>query len=201
MRTLAFLALFIATTASADDTLAHQIAAKAGHPEAKVVTLEQERKLTAQPLKETIVWCDTIAGQVACSVEVGTNGEWRSQEFLPNLNGIEGHSVGVRWWLPEARALNPYRVGSGVKAPILVHRTEPLYTPEAKKARIGGIVILEAIIDAQGRVVALRVLKALPFGLSEAAVDAVRHWRFKPATRGGIGVPVLFDLTVNFRLP
>ena len=201
MRTLAFLALFlVATTASAAETLARQIAAHAGHPEARVVTLEQERKLAAQPLNETIVWCDTIAGQLACSLEIGKNGEWRSEEFLPNLNGIAGQPIGVRWWLPESRELKPYAVSSGITPPILVHRVEPRYTSEAKKARISGIVIVEAILDAQGRVVALRVLKALPFGLSQAAVDAVHHWRFKPAFRGGVAVPVFYNLTVNFRL-
>jgi TonB family protein len=200
MGKLALLALLVAGAATADDTLAHRIAKSAGHPNARVVTFEQERKLTAQPLNQTLVWCDTIGGQLACSVEVGAHGEWTSEEFLPNLNGIEGKSVGERWWLPEARALKPIHQSSDAVSPRLVKRTEPKYTLEARKARVSGIVIVEVIIDTNGRVVAARILKALPFGLSEAAVECVKHWRFKPATVHGNGIDVFYDLTVNFRL-
>jgi len=200
MRTLAFVAVFAALTASADDTLAHRVAARAGHPEARVVTLEQERKLTAQPLNETIVWCDKVFGQLACSVEVGANGEWTSQEFLPQLNGVEGAAVGSRWWLPEARTLNPIHQGTDIVPPRRTRGAEPKYTPEARKARVSGIVIVEVIIDTTGRIVAARILKALPFGLSQAAIDCVRQWRFTPATRHGHAIAVFYNLTVNFRL-
>ncbi|HEX7138256.1 MAG TPA: energy transducer TonB [Vicinamibacterales bacterium] len=199
MRPLLLL-LLAAGAAAPNDNLAHRIAVNAGHPEARVVTLEQERKLAAQPLNETIVWCDMVVGQLACSVEVGAHGEWTSQEFLPNLNGIEGKAIGVAWWLPEARTLKPWGVASGTVPPLLISGTEAKYTPEARKARIGGIVIVEVIIDKSGRVVAARILKALPFGLSEAAVEAVKKWRFKPATREGEPVAVRYNLTVNFRL-
>jgi TonB family protein len=201
MRALVLMSLLVASRAFSQghDDLAHEIARAAGHPEARVVTLEKERKITARAVNETIVWCDTVAGQLACSVEVGANGEWRSQEFLPNLNGIEGKAIGARWWLPEARKLTPYGVASGIARPTLVHRVEPKYTPEAQKKRVSGIVIVEVIIERTGRVVAARVLKALPFGLSESAVEAVKKWRFKPATMHGEAVDVFYNLTVNFQ--
>ncbi|HEV8431925.1 MAG TPA: energy transducer TonB [Thermoanaerobaculia bacterium] len=200
MRTVAFLSLLVALTASADDTLAHRVAARAGHPEARVVTLQQELKLTAKPLNETIVWCDTLFGQLACSVEVGANGEWTSQEFLPQLNGVEGAPVGARWWLPQARTLNAIHQGTDIVPPRRTRGVEPKYTPEARKARVFGIVIVEVIIDTTGRVVAARILKALPFGLSQAAIDCVKQWRFTPAMRHGRAIPVFYNLTVNFRL-
>jgi TonB family protein len=201
MRALVLMSLLVASKAFSQgyDDLAHKIARAAGHPEARVVTLEQERKLTAQPLDETIVWCDTVDGQLACSVEVGAHGEWRSQEFLPNLNGIAGKAVGARWWLPEARTLKPLRVGGDVEPPILVDRTEPEYAPEALKARVGGVVIVEVMVDKNGRVVAAEVLKGLPLGLSEAALEAVKKWRFKPAKLQGSAVDVIYDVTVNFQ--
>jgi TonB family protein len=201
MRALVLVLLLVASNAFSQSRadLAHKIASAAGHPEARVVTLEQERKIAAQAVNETIVWCDTIAGQLACSVEVGAKGEWTSQEFLPGLNGVEGKSVGVRWWLPQSRALNPIHQNSEAIPPMLISRTAPKYPPEARKARAGGIVIVEVIIDKTGRVVAARILKALPFGLSEAAVEAVKQWRFKPATVRGKAIDVFFNLTVNFR--
>jgi periplasmic protein TonB len=61
-------------------------------------------------------------------------------------------------------------------------------------------VIVEAIIDKDGKVTNVRVLKGLPMGLDQAAVDAVKNWRFRPATLNGRPVSVYYSLTVNFRL-
>jgi protein TonB len=63
-----------------------------------------------------------------------------------------------------------------------------------------GTVIVEAIIDKSGAVTAVRVLKPLPMGLDNAAAEAVKKWRFKPATLNGRPVAVYFVLTVNFQL-
>ena len=94
----------------------------------------------------------------------------------------------------------PFRVGGDVKAPIVINRVEPIYPEEARKARITGIVIVEATISREGVVKNVQVLKPLPFGLDQAAVDAVKQWTFKPATFNGQPVDVLFNLTVNFQL-
>lgn len=68
------------------------------------------------------------------------------------------------------------------------------------RARLQGVVILESVIDREGRVGQVRILKGLPMGLSEKAVEAVRKWRFKPALLDGKPVPVFYNLTVNFEL-
>lgn len=94
----------------------------------------------------------------------------------------------------------PVRVGGDVKPPVAITKVEPDYTELARKARVQGIVILEAIIDTNGNVTDVRVLKPLPMGLDQAAMDAVRKWKFRPGTLGGRPVPVIFNLTVNFRL-
>ena len=116
---------------------------------------------------------------------------------------------GGTWTLAQRRSLKladgtsklPLRVGGDVKAPVVIERVEPAYPPEAAKARIAGIVIIEAIIDETGRVTDERVLKDLPFGLGDAAVAAVKQWRFRPGTLNGRPVPVLFNLTVSFHPP
>jgi protein TonB len=94
----------------------------------------------------------------------------------------------------------PMRVGGNVNPPISVKRVEPLYPDIARKARIEGIVILETIIDRDGNVTDVRVLKGLPLGLDQSAVEAVKRWKFKPGTLNGQPVPVIFTLTVNFTL-
>jgi len=93
-----------------------------------------------------------------------------------------------------------YRVGGEVKAPIVISRVEPLYPEEARRARISGIVIVEALIDKTGAVRQVQVLKPLPYGLDQAAVDAVNQWRFQPGTKDGQPVNVIFNLTVNFKI-
>ena len=94
----------------------------------------------------------------------------------------------------------PLRVGGDVKAPVVINRVEPVYPEVARKARISGIVIVECIIDKSGNVTNVQVLKPLPFGLDQAAVDAVRRWKFRPGTLNGQPVDVIFNLTVNFKL-
>jgi len=92
------------------------------------------------------------------------------------------------------------RMGTGIQAPVVIQRVEPIYTTEARAARISGIVIVEARISETGAVDDVRVMKPLPFGLDEAAAEAVRQWKFRPATQDGKPIPVVFNLTVNFRL-
>ena len=100
---------------------------------------------------------------------------------------------------PEPPA-GPLRVGGDVKAPVAINRAKPDYTDAARKARITGVVVVEAIVNKQGDVEQVKVLKGLPLGLSEQAVDAVKKWRFHPGTLNGEPVEVIFDLTVNFTL-
>ncbi|PYQ51542.1 MAG: hypothetical protein DMF59_07485 [Acidobacteria bacterium] len=95
----------------------------------------------------------------------------------------------------------PVRVGGDVTAPtVIMPRAEPQYTELARKARIEGVVIIEAIIDRNGYVTDARTLKPLPLGLDQSALDAVRKWKFRPGTLNGQPVPVIYNLTVIFRL-
>lgn len=92
------------------------------------------------------------------------------------------------------------RVGGDVRPPVVIQRAEPVYSPEARAARVSGIVIVEARISETGNVDDVRILKPLPFGLDQAAAEAVRQWKFRPGVKDGIAIPVVFNLTVNFRL-
>jgi protein TonB len=101
---------------------------------------------------------------------------------------------------PLIATAQPYPVGGDVKAPVVIVHVNPVYPEEARQERISGIVILETIIDHTGAVRDVKVLKGLPHGLSEAAVNAVKQWVFKPGTINGEAVDVIFNLTINFRL-
>jgi len=85
--------------------------------------------------------------------------------------------------------------------PRLIESVEPEYTPEARKAGVQGFVILQLTIERDGRVSGGRVLKPLPHGLSQKAIDAVQHWRYTPA-ENQMGKPVRSsqNVSVHFRL-
>jgi periplasmic protein TonB len=100
---------------------------------------------------------------------------------------------------PAASAAQPLRVGGNIKAPAKVRDVRPVYPAAAHASRIQGIVIIEAIIGADGRVRETRVLRSVPL-LDEAALDAVRQWEYEPTLLNGSPVPVIMTVTVNFRL-
>lgn len=101
---------------------------------------------------------------------------------------------------PVAEPEGPIHVGGDVSKPEKISAPQPQYTEIARKARIQGVVIVQAIIDKDGNVTNVKVLKPLPMGLSEQAVEAIKKWKFSPATLNGKPVDVYYNLTVNFRL-
>jgi protein TonB len=93
----------------------------------------------------------------------------------------------------------PIRVGSGIRAPQKVHHVAPRYPDIAVKARISGVVILEATLAEDGSVRDVKVLRSVPL-LDEPAIEAVRQWRFTPTLLNGTPVPVVMTVTVTFTL-
>ena len=84
----------------------------------------------------------------------------------------------------------PYRPGSGIAPPRLLHEARPDYTEDARRRGVEGDVLLEIVVLSDGSVGSVRVLRRLGHGLDERAVGAVRQWRFVPAERHGTPVDV-----------
>ena len=96
---------------------------------------------------------------------------------------------------------NPiYRGSDGVTLPQLIHKVEPEFTDEARKARYQGAVRLRVVVGPDGLVQRVELLKPLGLGLDERAIDAVRQWRFRPGTKNGRPVSVEAEVEVTFRL-
>lgn len=93
----------------------------------------------------------------------------------------------------------PVRAGREIRFPAKVHDASPVYPAIAQAARVEGTVILEATIDADGRVRSARVLRSIP-PLDEAALAAVRQWQYTPTLLNGTPVPVVMTVTVTFQL-
>jgi protein TonB len=92
------------------------------------------------------------------------------------------------------------RAGAGIAAPVVTNRVEPAYPADYRTARLSGVVILEIAVDATGAVQGVRVLKSLAPEFDLAARRAARQWKFQPAMKNGAAVPVLFNLSINFKL-
>jgi TonB family protein len=88
---------------------------------------------------------------------------------------------------------------AGIKAR-LVKKPEPTYTDKARSEQITGTVILKCVFAADGTVTNIRVVKGLPFGLTERAIAAARQIKFVPAMKDGHNVSMWMQLEYNFNL-
>jgi periplasmic protein TonB len=91
------------------------------------------------------------------------------------------------------------RVGGVIKPPTKIRDARPVYPPLAQQARLQGRVVLECIISTDGRVEQVQIVSGPPL-LQDAAVDAVRQWRYTPTFLNGAPVSVIMTVTLIFTL-
>jgi periplasmic protein TonB len=88
----------------------------------------------------------------------------------------------------------------GVTVPQVIYSPEPSFSDEARKAKVQGIVQLLIVVGKDGRTYDIRVAQSLGMGLDEQAIEAVRKWRFRPATLNGQPVATRVAIQVDFHL-
>lgn len=93
----------------------------------------------------------------------------------------------------------PIAVGGVVQSALLTFSPRPVYPPLAKAARVQGTVRLNAIVGLDGSIRDLKLVSGPPL-LVNAALDAVRRWRYRPTTLNGSVVEVITEIDVNFTL-
>jgi periplasmic protein TonB len=89
-----------------------------------------------------------------------------------------------------------------VSDPVLLYSIRPRYTEQAMRARLQGVVALDAVILPDGLVGTVRIVRSLDrtFGLDQNAIEAVQAWRFKPGLLAGQPVAVLVRIELTFSL-
>ncbi len=97
------------------------------------------------------------------------------------------------------RPKEPVHVGGRIQAPTKLVHVNPIYPPIPLAARKEGLVILEALIAEDGTVRDVKVLRTAAL-FDEAAVTAVRQWRFSPTLLNGEPVPIVMTVTVGFTM-
>jgi len=117
--------------------------------------------------------------------------------------GGDGNTIGsVFGELPPSTPPSPprfVRIGNGIKAPHIVRRVEPAYPAIALATRLSATVVLEAEVDARGEVATVRVERGHPL-FDEAALAAVRQWRYQPLLLNGEPTAFVLSVTVSFGL-
>ncbi len=114
------------------------------------------------------------------------------------LGGVIG-GMGAAPPPPKPHQTGPLRVGGNVQAARIVNRVQPVYPPLARQTRISGTVRLHAIIGKDGAITSLEVMSGHPL-LQQAALDAVRQWRYQPTLLNGEPVDVDTTIDVIFSL-
>ncbi len=124
----------------------------------------------------------------------------------PDVGDLHGVGTGIPFGDPVADYVPPpppprapVKVGGDIRQPRKIRDVPPRYPALAQQARVQGTVVIVAVIGTDGRVQETRVLHSVPL-LDRAALDAVSQWVFSPTTLNGEAVPVVMNVTVEFRL-
>jgi TonB family protein len=93
-----------------------------------------------------------------------------------------------------------YSVGGDVTGPAVIRQIEPRHTDAARRAKLQGTVHLKLVVDSNGVARDIVVTQGIDSGLEANTLQALRQWRFRPATRNARPVAVRANIDVNFRL-
>lgn len=117
--------------------------------------------------------------------------------------GGPGVNIGARVDAPQPppppQPQRPVRPGGLIREPVKTRHVAPVYPQIALAARVSGIVVIDAVIGTDGTVREARVLSGPPL-LNQAALEAVRQWRYTPTTLNNVPVPVIMTVTVRFNI-
>lgn len=122
----------------------------------------------------------------------------------PKTQGEAGPKQTVRTPPASGAGTTPGAAGSGTIPPVFAipeGDRRPPYPEEAKRAEVEGRVMLRVLVDADGKVIDVKLVKGIGFGCDEAAIKHARtKWKFKPGSRNGVATPMWIPVPVTFQL-
>ena len=163
-----------------------------------------EARVVGVPAPELLPATPRLASAVEAALDAVRQWQFEAPVVAPMLVATDvavGEPRRVSTPLRRASAGGPVplRVGGGIAPPKKTLDVKPEYPQVAMDARVQGVVIIECTLDTEGVVTDTRVVRSIPL-LDQAAVDAVRQWRYTPTRLNGEAVPVIVTVTVNFTL-
>lgn len=95
-----------------------------------------------------------------------------------------------------------FRKGPTVTEPKLVRDVKPIYTADAMRNKVSGSVFLEAVVETDGTVSDVRVIRSLDreFGMDDRAAATLKQWKFTPGTKDGVPARVIVEVQMSFSL-
>jgi protein TonB len=165
-------------------------------------------KRVARPTRETVVQPNIVPGVLPPKLDhpVDDNpnaveGGFPPEDGTGHGSGETGERVDpVDQEPPVVPDDPPIVVGGRLARPALLHQVQPAYPDAARTLRIHGAVIVQATIDKYGNVVDATVLRGIGFGCDEAALDAIRQWKYERPMLNGKPVAVYLTVTFTFTL-
>ncbi|HXN51605.1 MAG TPA: energy transducer TonB [Candidatus Acidoferrum sp.] len=150
------------------------------------------------PQKIAMLREEPPAPDIGAGTEGGVPGGVPGGQFGGVIGGIISGVSHTLVPAPSAGPRAPMRVGGRIKPPRPVVQTAPIYPILAKQTMQQGIVTIDAVIDAKGNVVEMRVLSGPPL-LIQGALDAVRQWKYEPTYLNDQAIPVQLIVKVTFQ--
>lgn len=181
-------------------------------PAVKPAAMEMQKEETPPPVQELNIPAETLAsanlalsgaleGDVPTSDSLGSGaGGGAGTGSGTGIGSGTGSGLGAGWG--GGTGGGAYHPGNGVETPRLLKEMKPQYTAQAMRAKIQGTVLLECVVQPDGSVGKIKVVRSLDstFGLDQEAMKAVRQWQFAPGTRFGQPVSVLVTVEIAFTL-
>jgi TonB family protein len=159
------------------------------------------------PVDHTPVGVGNIVGGIPGEVSGGKSGEIARGIVGGTSGGVPGgvvvgrlSSVGPVAPPPKPVKRDTIQIGGNVQESKLIRKVEPIYPELAKKARVQGKVTLQITVDQEGNVTDASVIKGHPL-LDDAAINAVRQWKYSPTFLNGKPISVMAEVSVLFNLP
>jgi TonB family protein len=154
--------------------------------------------LRDEPKSVPDYWRDLVSGNVVADKDENGHKIYHLKGTPPPKQSQPGE-VASEMMAP-AQSAPVYRIGGNVKPPQIIKHREPKYSDLALRLKYEGITVLQCTLTEAGTPEDIRIIRPAGFGLDENAVQAVKDWTFKPATREGRPVRVVVNVEVNYRM-
>jgi TonB family protein len=135
----------------------------------------------------------------ACNDEQAKSNERRSMMKNPML-WILVLALGFAWAYALPQQEKDKAEDPSLVKPVLIEKVVPKYPEDAREEKVSGEVVIEAYVGADGKVLEAKAIKDPDPRLAQAALEAFKEWKFKPATVKGKPVKAKMTVTVNFAL-
>ncbi len=174
-------------------------------PKPKVVPIPDPTPNAPEPIRrKEIEETPRVLQEVALDLNIG---DVTAPPGPPSTGGVGDSTLGGTGVSTEAgpgpgTGLDGvHKVGGGVTNPVVLIKTTPAYTDEGIKAKVQGVVLLQAVIRKDGKADSFKVVRGLGYGLEESAIQEIaQNWKFKPGMKNGQNVDVLAFIEVTFHL-